>query len=567
MPTGAADSEAGFANSAARQLLLFGVAAIILVAAVMWALQTLASLVGSSTAAAKAVDIENNSITIAISAEPPQLNTTLATDASSGMILGHVMEGLLRISMDDQLEAAIARDWEVTAERATFWLRDNAKWSDGVPVTAHDFIFAWQTALAPEIGSQYAFLLYPIKNARAINEGKLPVTALGVSAPDDLTLVVELERPVAFFDKMVTFQTYFPLREDFYRATEGRYGADAWEMLYTGPFVITSWVHGASLLLDRNPHYWNQDEISLDQINIGYITADATARLNFFKDQRIAEAVLSAENLDEALRQRWHIKRQMDGTLFYLEFNHRDNRFTRNRNLRRAMQLVVDMEELVYKVTKLPGYLVGESLFPVWLPGIEGKFREEFPAPELQLNHALALEHLALAKQELGIDRFPPLSLLAGDSTVADIQSEWLQGVLKTKLGLDVKIDKQIFKQRLAKMTRGEFDMVLSGWGPDYDDPLTFGDLFASWNLNNRGRYASEEMDRLVAVAQESVDPTTRMRAFADIQQLAFDDVVLLPMYERGNTYVVHPQLKNAKRRVLGAEIDYTRAYIDPDGV
>ena len=563
----AADNERSFAKSAGRQLLIFALGAVVLIILLMWGLQTLASLVGSSTAAAQAIDIKNNTITIALRAEPPQLNTTLATDASSGMILGHVMEGLLRMSMDDQLEPAIAERWEVTETTAKFWLRDNAKWSDGVPVTARDFIFAWKTALTPELGSQYAFLLYPIKNARAINDGELPVEQLGVSAPDDHTLIVELQRPVAFFDKMVTFQTYFPIREDFYNKTQGRYGADAWEMLYTGPFVITSWVHGASMLLDRNPHYWNQDEISLNQINVGYITADATARLNFFKDQRIAEAVLSAENLEEALQQRWHIKREQDGSMFYLEFNHRPARVTRNKNLRRAIQLVVDMEELIYKVTKLPGYIPGQSLFPAWLPGVQGKFRDEYPAPQLRLDHDKALEHLAMAKRELGLQQIPPLALLTGDTPVADIQSEWLQAVLKTKLGLDIKIDKQIFKQRLAKMTSGEFDMVLSGWGPDYDDPLTFGDLFASWNLNNRGRYNNPEMDRLIAVAQESVDPKTRMEAFADIQQLAFDDAVLLPMYERGVTYVLHPQLKNVKRRVIGAEVDFTRAYIDPEGV
>ena len=138
--------------------------------ALMWLLQALASLVGSSTTAANAVDVQNNSITIAISTEPPQLNSTLATDASSGMILGHVMEGLLRMSMDDQLEPGIAERWEVTETQAKFWLRDNAKWSDGVAVTAHDFIFAWKTALKPETASEYAFLLYPIKNARAVNE-------------------------------------------------------------------------------------------------------------------------------------------------------------------------------------------------------------------------------------------------------------------------------------------------------------------------------------------------------------------------------------------------------------
>ena len=151
------DSEESFARSAARQLLIYGFGAIVIIGFLMWALQGLASMVGSSTTAAKAIDVENQSITIAIREEPPQLNTTLATDASSGMVLSHVMEGLLRMSMDDQLEPALAERWQITETQATFWLRNDAKWSDGKPITAHDFMFAWKTALLPELGSQYAF--------------------------------------------------------------------------------------------------------------------------------------------------------------------------------------------------------------------------------------------------------------------------------------------------------------------------------------------------------------------------------------------------------------------------
>ena len=156
---------------------------------------------------------------------------------------------------------------------------------------------------------------------------------------------------------------------------------------------------------------------------------------------------------------------------------------------------------------------------------------------------------------------------LTGDNAVSNIQAEWVQASLKKHLDLDIRIDKQIFKQRLAKMTAGEFDMVLAGWGPDYDDPLTFGDLFASWNLNNRGRYASDAMDGFISQVQDSVDPATRMRLFAQIQQLVYDDVVILPMYERGVTYVVHPRLKGMKRRVIGPQVDFTNAYIEPVSV
>ena len=559
------DSDASFAATAGRQLLSFGLMAVLFVAALMWGLQVLASLVGSSTVAAKAVDVENNSISIAIREEPPQLDSTGATDSSSIMILGHVMEGLLRLDANDQLEGALAERWEVTNTHATFWLRDGIKWSDGQPITAHDFVFGWRTALSPEVASEYSFVLYPIKNAQKINEGELPLDALGATAIDDKTLVVELERPVPFFDKMVAFVTYLPVREDFYKSTEGRFGADSWELIYSGPYTIEQWVHGSNLLLKKNPHYWDKDRIQIDTINVAYITSDATATLNFFKDEKIAFTTLLTENLDNALAERWKINRIEDGTVFFLDFNHREDRLTRNWHLRRAMQLVLDMEELVYKVTKQPGYSPGRSLFPMFLQGVETNFRKEYPAPELRLDVAKAQEHLELAKQELGLEEFPPLVLLSGDNPIANIQGEWAQAALRKNLGLDVRLDKQIFKQRLAKMTAGEFDMVLAGWGPDYDDPLTFGDLYASWNLNNRGRYNNPDMDELIIKVQNTIDRKARMDIFGEIQQLLFDDVVMLPMYERGVTYVVHPQLVGMKLQVIGPEYNFTNAHIVPE--
>ncbi len=555
-------TEDAFARSAGRQLLLLGLAAVAFLIVLMLALQALASMVGSSNTSAQALDPATNTITIALREEPPQLNTTITTDAVSGIVLGHTMEGLLRMSMDDRLEPAIAHSWEVKPTHATFWLRDNARWSDGSPITAADFVFAWKTALDPANASQYAFLLFHIRNGEAINKGELPTSELGVRTPDPHTLIVELERPIAFFDKMVTFPTYLPVQEKFYLQTDGRFGADAEELLYSGPFNITSWVHGASLMLEKNPNYWDHERIRLDRINFGYITSDATATLNFFKDDKIAYTTLEAENLDNALENRWQIKREQDGTVFYIEFNHRDTRVTRNWNLRRAMQLSLDMDELVYKVTKKPGYIPGRSLFPGWLMGVNDYLRKEYPAPEQVIDFEAAQQHLELAKQELGVTEIPEIVLLTGDNPVSNIQSEWVQATLKKRLGLDIKIDKQIFKQRLAKMTTGEFDMVLAGWGPDYDDPLTFGDLFASWNLNNRGQYDSPEMDSYIRQAQNSVVPEERMAAFGAIQQLIYDDIVILPQYERGVTYVVHPELAGVKRRVIGSEVDFTNAYI-----
>ena len=565
MPTQAIGAEESFTRSAGKQLALFALIAVAGLAALMWLLNLLASLTASVTGSSTAVDAANNTITIRLSEEPPQLDTTLLTDAVSGVVITHVMEGLLRYDQHQRLAPGMAERWEITSEQAVFNLRD-ALWSDGEPVTAHDFVFAWRTALDPANASEYAFILYPIKNAEAINRDELPLDALGARAEGDRTLVVDLERPVAFFDKLTAFSTYYPVRQDFYEATGGRYGADADQLLYNGPFVMDSWVHGQSLDLRRNPRYWDKDRIRLDRINVAYIVSDANAVLNLFKDGKISLASLTAENLAEAMEQRWHINRFMDGSVFFIEFNHRPERLTRNRNLRKAMLLAQDPHELIYKVIKIPGYLPGESLFPVFLDGVHGKFRKEYPAPEHRMDIARARQHLEKARLELGLEEFPPLVMLTGDNPVSNIQSEYYQAVFRKNLGLDIKIDRQIFKQRLDKMTKGQFDMVLAGWGPDYNDALTYGDLFASWNLNNRGRYANPEYDRLVRIAQGSLDQQVRMDAFGGMQRIVYDDAVVIVNYERGQAYVTDSRVKGIVRRAVGAEQDYTYAYIDMDG-
>ncbi len=556
------DSGDSFTRSAGRQLLLLGLLGVAGFALLMLVLGWLSELTGSSSGSADAVDAATGTITLSLSGEPPQLDSTRMTDQVSGHVMGHIMEGLLRYDAQNRLVPGVAERWEITPEGATFHLRDNARWSDGSAVTAADFVFSWRRTVTPSTASEYAFIMFPIKNAEAISNGKLHPDQLGVRAVDPHTLEVTFERPVSYFDKLMAFSTYLPIREAFFNSRNGRYGADAEDLLYNGPFTMTRWVHGAHIRFEKNELYWDKDRIRLNVIDMPYITSDSNAVLNLFKDGKIAVAGLDAETLDNALEQRWHLNRFNDGSVFFLEFNHRPERLTHNLNLRKALQLVTDPSELVFKVMKLPGNLPGESLFPVWLRGVDGPFRQEYPAPQHRVDFDAARRHLELAKQELGLAEMPALVMLTGDNPISNKQSEYFQNVFKKTLGIDVKIDKQIFKQRLAKMTSGQFDMVMAGWGPDFDDPLTFGDLFSSWNANNRGLYNNPELDRQVRIAQASLDPKTRMDAFAEIQRIIYEDAVILTHYERGVVYVRDPRLQGVVRRAVGTDPDYTNASI-----
>ena len=446
-------------RTASTQLIWLGLAATIGFALLMGLLYWVSALTGSHTATLDAIDAESGTVTLLLRTEPPQLDSTRATDSVSISVLGHVMEGLLRFDENNQLAPGVAERWEIREDGATFWLRPDARWSDGVPVTAHDFVFAWRTAISPATASEYAFILYPVKNGESINSGNLPIEALGVQAVNNQTLEVEFEQPLAYFEELVAFSTYHPIREDFYHSREGRYGADVDDLLYNGPFEMTLWVHGAHVRLEKNPDYWGRERIRLNVIDMPYFTTDATSALNLFKDGKVAVVdYLGAEQLNEVLQQRWQLKRFGDGSVWFLAFNFSPDRATSNWHLRKALQLVTDPSELVNRVIKLPGNLPGESLFPVWLQGVNTFFRQEHPVPKIELNLEAAREHLRMAMEELGLDNPPSIALLVDDSPGAAKQAEYFQNLYGSQLGLEIRIDRQIFKQRLAKMQNQDFE-------------------------------------------------------------------------------------------------------------
>jgi len=512
------------------------------------------------------VDYASQSIQLAIGSEPRSLNTTKATDAVSIFFLEHIMEGLLRKDALNQLAPGVAERWEMDGTHVRFWLRKDAYWSDGKPVTAHDFVFAWRTVVNPVTASEYASIMYSVKNAEAINQGKAPLESLGITAVDDYSLEVELESATGYFLKLMTFMVFYPVREDFYLAQNGRYFADVQNMVFNGPFQLKSWIHGASARMEKNPAYWNAGNVDLNVINIPYITSDAAARFNLYKDGKLALenglTGLDAEQLRNALDSRMRIQTFSDGSVWYIELNHRPGYPTANLNLRKAIRAVLDTQELVYKVIGIPGYIIGQSVVPVYMQGVHDKFRIEYPAKPSQPDLEKAAEFLAAAKSELGLERLPPLALLVDERAGGSLQAEYYQSLFKRTLDIDIKVDAQTFKQRLDKMQRGDFDFVLAGWGPDYEDPMTFLELFASWNPNNHGAYSSPLYDSYIRAAMATSDQQTRMDSMGQAQQLMLEEVAMMPTYERVNNIVMSPHLEGVVFQQTGASVVFTYARV-----
>jgi len=509
---------------------------------------------GSWAANNAAVDVQNKSISIALAGEPPSLNSLTSQDQYSFLILGHVKEGLLRYNERGELAGGVAYKWTLTETSARFQLRWGARWNDGQMVTADDFVHGWQRALAPETGSGYAFLLYPIKNAERINRGELPPSALGVKVVNPHELIVELEQPCPYFLALTAFATYQPVRRSDTEKFGSRYAAEADTQSYNGAFQLTRWVHGAKLTMKKNPKYWDARHIHIETINIDHITSDPSALINLFADGDIAMADISVDNIDQAMARGLPLLQFDTGYLYFLRFNFRDERWTRDYDLRRAIQLVYDANEMVNKVVGLPGFKPAQSMYPAFVQSIGINLQQRYPLVPVTPNLQQAREHLQSFMQRYGLTSPPALTLLAGDTAGSSKQAEYLQNLLQLALGIPIKIDRQIFKQRLAKENAGDFDIVMSGWGPDFDDAMTYADLFASWNPNNRGRYRSKEYDHWLDIAAHTMDAEARAAAFNEIQKLVQKEVVIIPQLESAMLYVQHPLLHGVVRSRIGAD-------------
>jgi len=511
---------------------------------------------------AQALSLIDRSITIALTQDPPTLNTIRTTDLVSFFVLGHIKEGLLRYDRRGRLVPGVAESWDVHPTRIVFRLRQDALWSDGSPVTAHDFVFAWRRVNDPEEAAPFAAIMYPIRNAEKIQKGELPTTALGVTALDDRTLVVEMEKSCGYCLSLMPHATFFPVKERFYADAGKKYGTGPDELIANGPFRLAEWKRGTSLVLSSNKHYWNRDAIWLQEIVVGYITEDNRTRLNLFVDEKIALVKLGTETVKDAASRGLRLRTFATGGLAYLRFNVSDKSIFRHKVMRQAVQAVFDPEVFVNKVIAIPGYKPAYSFFPSWLRGIDGRFAEEYPVRSRRIDNELGRSLVEGLRRQMDPAGLPIVTILTVASPTGSKVAEYLQGLLKQSLDLDVRVDQQTFRQYLDKSRRAQFDIVISSWYPDFHDIMTYADLQASWNANNRGKYRSDEYDSVLRVLQSATALKERMNAAAMLQTILIEDVPVLPTAETGSAYIQHDKLKGVVRRVIGQDPDFTYARI-----
>ncbi|MDR6224906.1 peptide ABC transporter substrate-binding protein [Desmospora profundinema] len=498
--------------------------------------------------------------------EIPTMDSTGTLDVLSQSVINNVFEGLYRFGKDSKPIPGIARSHEVSQDGKTytFHLR-KAKWSNGTPVTAHDFIYAWKKSLHPDSLSIYAYLFDDIKNAAAIQDKSSSlygnVDKLGVKAIDDYTLEVKLEKPVPYFLSLVSFPSFFPQNEEFVDSQGDQYGLETEHLIFNGPFILDNWKHEEGWELKKNPDYWDADTVKLDKVKVKVVKDTSTA-VNLYESNDIDIVNLSAEFVD-SYQDSPEYSTMVKPEVYFIRMNQK-NEFLKNRHIRKAIDLGWDKKELTEQILNngsLPAYYLVPKDF---VTGPDGRdFRSEYS--DFNTGGVKeAKKHWEKGLKELGVNQVE-LELLSYDDELSKTVTSYIRNQLETNLpGLSLRINRQPNKQKIVLESKMDYELSYSGWNPDFQDPITFVDLFVSDGPYNWSDYKNPEADRLVYAAKSESDAKERWSLLQEAERIFIEeDAVISPMFQTGQARLMKPYVKGYVSHPLAVSASYKWTYME----
>lgn len=478
--------------------------------------------------------------------EPETLDPSLAADESSTTIARSLFEGLLRPPVGEGTpRPGVAREHEVSPDGLTwmFRLRPEARWSDGRPVTAEDFVYAWRRVLDPESGSRAAPLLDVIQGAEAFRRGRARPEDLGVRALDPATLEVRLAVSTPTFPSLLTYPAFAPVRRDVVEA-RGRQWTRPGQMVGNGAFRLVENDPKVRVVVERNPRYWNATEVALDRVEFVFLEDERTA-WDWFRAGRVdwLKGTLTRDLIPEARRlaNAFHA----DPVLCtYYTVLRVDRSPLEDARVRRALDLAVDKERLVQEVL-LGGQAPAGSLVP---PVIRGATGYDPPRGEaFDPSQARAL----LSEVEAERGPLPPLTWLYNQGEVHRLVGEFLQAQWRQHLGLEVRLQALEWKMLLDRVQRGDFEMARASWCADVVDPGNFLEVFQSRGPSNYPGFSDAEYDRLVASAREEPHGEARRALLREAETRLLVARPILPLYHYTRLYLLNPRIRGFEPNLL----------------
>jgi oligopeptide transport system substrate-binding protein len=488
---------------------------------------------------------KNGILLIGNGAEPMSLDPHLVTGVPENRILASLIEGLIAYhpTDDDEPEPGVAESWEHNADYTQwrFKLRENARWSNGDPVAAGDFVYSWQRILSPALGAQYAEMLYVIRNAEAFHQGQLQdFRQVGVRALDDRTLEVDLKGSTPHFLSMLKHYSFYPVNpravEQFGGMTERQNNWSTTEnYVSNGPFRLTQWTTNQIIKVEKNPEYWDAQRVQLNEIHffpIENVNSEETA----FRAGRLHITSTVSPDRIPSFRQSNPEELRIDPYLgnYFLRINVTRQPFNDPR-VREALNLAVDRQLLVDRVAQ-GGQAPASGFVP---PGLDNYA----PSERVQFNPERARQLLAEAGFPGGRG-FPRKEILINTSEAHRKIAESVQAMWKQHLGIDVGIYNQEWKVYLDSQQNLDYDLARAGWIGDYPHPLTFLEIFTTGNGNNDTGWSNARYDALIRQAQASGNEQDRLRLLGEAEEILLAELPIIPVYWYTRTYLKDPRVQ-----------------------
>lgn len=503
---------------------------------------------------------------------PSSLDSIDISNMSGYGSTGNIFESLYRLGKNGSITPGLAKSTKVSKDGKTytFTIR-NAKWSDGSKITAQDFVYSWKRTVTPATKSQYAYLFSGVKNADEIVAGKKSPSTLGVKAQGEHTFIVTLDKPITYFKKLMTYPLFGPISEKAVKKWGNKYATKAQYMLYSGPFKLTGWTGtNNSWQFVKNNQYWDKKAVHLQKINYT-VNESTTTTLNLFQEKKLDLTQLASEQVK-------NMKSSSDYTTYpysitaFLVYNFQDNNATikkalNNAKIRQAISLSINRKTLVKNVIG-DASTVSKTFVPQDLvkDAKTGKdFADESTVKNsTSYNKALAQKLWKQGLKETGIKKLS-IQLLASNDEPNKPISQYLKSALEKNLdGLTVNLSNIPSKVASSRAQSGDFDLYLSGWGADFNDPISHLQIMTNNSGYNYGKYNSSTYNALVNKAQnqDANDTSARWQDMINAEKTIMKDQGITPLYQTVYSYLQNPKVKGIIHNTAGTQWNYKYAYI-----
>ena len=498
------------------------------------------------------------------------LDPQQATDGTSFEVIADYTDGLMQMDADGQAVPAIAESYDLSDDGLTytFHLRSDAKWSNGTPVTAADFVFAWQRAVDPAVASEYAYMLSDIgqvKNAAEIIAGEKDKSELGVTAVDDVTLQVELNVPVSYFLSLMYFPTFYPVNEEFFNSCGDTFATSPETTLSNGAFVLDSYEPAATAFhLTKNADYYDAAKVQLSGLSYQVIQ-DSQQALMSYQTGALDTTLVNGEQVDQ-VKDDPEFMTVGAGYLWYVSPNMSAVPELANLNVRLAMTMAIDRDAITADVLKDGSAATYTAVPPEFAAGPDGS---DFSGDQSKFSDvcrfdaAAAADYWAKGLEELGITELSLDMVVDADDApqkVAQVLKEQWETTLP---GLTVNLVVEPKKQRVQDMQDGNFEVALTRWGPDYADPMTYLGMWTTDNSNNYGLWSNADYDAIIAECTTGdlcTDAEGRWARLYDAEQIVMDEAVIYPLYTQCNAEMLSSKVTGVEYHPVALNRVYKNA-------